>query len=75
MKPGPKPDPIRSLRDAAIEYALAVEVYDSSGQASGLVAYWDRLRKAAIRYRDADRLKGRPLGAKTRRKGARNGTP
>jgi hypothetical protein len=65
-KPGPKANPVLVLRSAAVEYAYAVEVYESSkdpGAVSALVHYWDRLRKAAIRYKDAPKARGRPDGA------------
>ena len=55
MKPGPVGRPEQVLRDAAIEYAADVEAgYDV------MDAGWDRLRKAAIRYAEAEKRKGRP---------------
>ena len=51
MKPGPKGNPARVLRDAALDYALEVE-FDGDG--------WDKLRKAAIRYAESEKHKGRP---------------
>ena len=49
--------PMRCLRDAAILYAEAVEAeadYFEHKRA------WDRLRVAAIRYKEAPKNKGRP---------------
>jgi len=54
MKPGPKADRVDNLRRAAVDYAAAVELGDD------LVGPWDLLRKAAIRYRDEPKFKGRP---------------
>jgi hypothetical protein len=54
MKPGPKPRPERVLRDAAITFAVAVELEDVSR------ADWDRLRKAALRYAASAKVRGRP---------------
>ena len=56
MKPGPKGNPARVLRDAAIDYALEVE-FDGDG--------WDKLRKAAIRYAESEKHKGRPRNEAT----------
>jgi hypothetical protein len=47
--------PAWNLRVAALEYAAAVEV-----SADDLPVTWDRLRKAALRYAQADRHRGRP---------------
>ena len=55
MKPGPKGNPAKVLRDAAIMYGIAVEL---EGKASRLE--WDNLRKAAIRYAESEKHKGRP---------------
>lgn len=57
MKPGPKADAKDNLRKAAVEYALAVE------DGYLLEPAWDLLRKAAIRYRDEPKHKGRPSNA------------
>ena len=57
MRPGPKGNPARVLRDAAIDYALEVE-FDGDG--------WDKLRKAAIRYAESEKHKGRPRYEKER---------
>jgi hypothetical protein len=48
------PHPARRLADAAIEYAAAVEAEGPTRRE------WDRLRKAAIYYRDTPRPMGRP---------------
>lgn len=67
-KPGPKPNPIRVLRDAAIEYGCAVEEFDSGeGARKELVYYWDRLRRAALSYQEFGKPLGRPVGSKTRK--------
>jgi hypothetical protein len=55
MKPGPKGNPARVLRDAAIEYCADVEA-----EADTMVPAWDRLRAAAIRYAESEKHKGRP---------------
>jgi len=54
MKPGPKAHPASRLMDAAIEFSLAVEAEGETRTA------WDRLRKAALFYREAPRSRGRP---------------
>jgi hypothetical protein len=54
MKPGPKGNPARVLRDAAIEYCAEIET-----GADGIME-WDALRKAAIRYAESEKHKGRP---------------
>jgi hypothetical protein len=41
------------LRDAAIEFAAAVEAQ------AGTTREWDRLRRAALRYQDMPRARGR----------------
>jgi hypothetical protein len=46
VRPGPKPQPSVRLSAAAIEYALALE--ESKGHPK---REWDRLVKAALRYR------------------------
>lgn len=52
--PAPLEDKAKTLRDAAIEYAAAVES-EQDGPKD-----WDRLRAAAKRYTDAEKRKGRP---------------
>ena len=54
MKPGPKGNPARVLRDAAIEYCAELEY------GSATIVEWDRLRRAAIRYAESEKHKGRP---------------
>lgn len=56
-RPGPVGHPARVLRDAAIDYALDIEAEQASP-----VDAWDRLRKAALRYAEAEKRKGRPRG-------------
>ena len=58
MKPGPVGRPEQVLRDAAIDYAADVEggVYCFAALDKG----WDKLRKAAVRYAEAEKAKGRP---------------
>jgi hypothetical protein len=49
----PQP-PARRLMDAAIDFAAAVEAEgDTSNE-------WDRLRRAAMNYREGPRPEGRP---------------
>ena len=63
----PKPSPVRCLQVAAILFAVEIEAEDEgyggadwgSGYAGRRKA-WDRLRRAALRYRDAPRRNGRP---------------
>lgn len=52
--PGPLQNQAQGLRDAAIEYAAAVESEQQRAKD------WDRLRNAAKRYADAEKRKGRP---------------
>ena len=52
MKPGPVGRPEQVLRDAAIDYAADLEYSLKPG--------WDRLRRAAVRYAEAEKRKGRP---------------
>jgi len=52
VKPGPVGRPEQVLRDAAIDYAADLEYSLKPG--------WDRLRRAAIRYAEAEKRKGRP---------------
>ena len=52
--PGPKPQPQRRLMDAAVDFAAALEAGDHPRMA------WDKLRKAALAYRDGIRPAGRP---------------
>ena len=47
---------MRCLREAAIEFAAAVEAEDDDG----VRRTWDGLRKAAIRYALKPRPEGRP---------------
>ena len=54
----PKPSPVRCLQDAAILFACEVESEDQ-GYTDRRKA-WDRLRRAALRYRDSPRRNGRP---------------
>ena len=56
-KPGPEGNPARVLQDAAIDYASDVE--------AGCEVGWDKLRKAAIRYAESEKHKGRPRNAET----------
>lgn len=60
-----KPAPARNLKDAAVLYALELEADEVAGPdyRDRVRAAWDRLRKAAIRYREADRPNGRPRNA------------
>jgi hypothetical protein len=55
MKPGPKAHPARRLMDAAVDFAMALEV-ENDHQSEA----WDRLRKAAMAYRKAPKSRGRP---------------
>lgn len=48
------PHHARRLKDAAIEFAAAIEAGDDTRRE------WDALRKAALAYRDEPRPKGRP---------------
>jgi len=45
--------------DAAIDFAAAVEAEDDT------TAEWDRLRRAALNYRDGPRPEGRPVVARS----------
>lgn len=53
-KPGPKAHPALRLKDAAIEYAAAVEAEGS------VVREWNRLVKAALGYARSPRPRGAP---------------
>ena len=55
MKPGPVGRPEQVLRDAAIEYCAELEFGRVQPPRE-----WDALRKAAIRYAEAEKRKGRP---------------
>ena len=62
-------DPTIRLRDAALEYAAAIEVYGDEtpgGFSKQREKYWDALRKAALAYRVWPRSRGRPLGSRDR---------
>jgi hypothetical protein len=61
---GAGPDPTRTLRDAAIAYGVALGADgDGAETRARRRQAWDRLRRAAIRYREAPaRTVGRPLG-------------
>ena len=48
------PHPSRNLRDAACDFAMAVECGGDE------TAAWDRLRKAALRYAESEQNVGRP---------------
>ena len=54
MTPGPEGHPAHVLRDAAIDFAADVEADLPTKVA------WDRLRKAALRYAESERRRGRP---------------
>ena len=54
----PKPSPVRCLQDAAILFAVEIEAEDEAF--SDRRKAWDRLRRAALRYRDSPRRTGRP---------------
>ena len=51
--------PAQRLMDAAIDFAAAVEAEDDT------TAEWDRLRRAALNYRDGPRPEGRPVVARS----------
>lgn len=55
MKPGPRAHPARTLADAAILYAADLEVCGKITKRG-----WDRLAKAALRYRADPKPLGRP---------------
>jgi hypothetical protein len=55
VKPGPTPHPSRNLKDAALLFAAAVEDETKAPKRE-----WDRLVKAALRYRNEPRTPGRP---------------
>lgn len=55
MKPGPAADPRRRLADAAILYAVDLEVGGKTTKRG-----WDRLVKAALHYQHQPRPRGRP---------------
>jgi hypothetical protein len=61
---GTGPDPTRTLRDAAIAYGVALGVDgDGAETRDRRRQAWDRLRRAAIRYRETpSKAKGRPRG-------------
>jgi hypothetical protein len=48
--------PARRLREAAITFAAAVEAQDPHD----VSVEWDRLRRAALNYREGPRPEGRP---------------
>ncbi|HVP23828.1 MAG TPA: hypothetical protein VMS77_07950 [Conexivisphaerales archaeon] len=54
-KPGPKANLTWNLRQAAIMYAIVLENGDEDEHEKA----WDRLRKAAKRYRDGEPEQGR----------------
>ena len=55
MRPGPIGNPAETLKAAAIEYAAALEDESKAPKHE-----WDRLVKAALRYRRLPRVIGRP---------------
>ena len=59
MKPGPKPQPWRTLADAAILFAASLEAGDRGAELARAKA---RLRSAARRYRRDPKPLGRPAG-------------
>lgn len=50
--------PAHRLREAAVTFAAAVEAEDPRD----IAAEWDRLRRAALNYREGPRPDGRPCG-------------
>ena len=52
----------RTLRDAAISFSIEVEAQEYDPDGPVLRQAWDRLRKAALRYADGEKHKGRPRG-------------
>jgi broad specificity phosphatase PhoE len=50
----------RTLRDAAIRFAIEVEAQEYDPDGEEMRQAWDRLRRAAERYRDEPKQKGRP---------------
>ena len=61
--------PARRLRNAAITFAAAVETED----ARDVRVEWDRLRRAALNYREGPRPEGRPALALSTGEGTSHG--